>query len=412
MQEQAHRGAEAPGLAEGDGPSQSRRVAHRGVGGHQFTILGHGLGGLPRQPEGIGVTETGSCRQGVAADRLDGPLVAGDGVIVTSPAQVVAGQVQVRAVAVGAAAEDLVQALEGGLGVVGVIQHEIDVAGEQQGVARLVTARCQLCDRGQQHLRRRGVARGETQLCQPIASTAGFRFGGVVGQQLVQGVHGLGQVAGAGVVGGGSQQGAGGELTLTVEPLHFLEPGGSAAELAQRRETVGPFTPGLGGGPVVGVPVVELLEGGHRLTTPLTAGVGPGQQQPGLGQVRVAGVVANELGEQLCRGRIVAGVPEQVAGQLEVVLGVAIGWPRGQQDKQHDDAQTGARPCNGTWIHEGITAKAAGISGKRRAAGTGGVHYLTQEPANIQTTYIGVKTCYISHLRTIPRVSRSAPAPN
>ena len=162
------------------------------------------------------MAETGSCRQSVVPDRLYGPLVPGDGVVVTRPTNIEAGQVQVGAVAVGAAGESLVQAIEGGLGTGGVIEDEIDVARQQQGVACLVAAWCRLRDGSQQRQSRRGGACSKPQLRQTIAATAGLGRGGVVGQQLVVGAHGVGQVPGAGEVGCGSQQGAGGKRTLTV----------------------------------------------------------------------------------------------------------------------------------------------------------------------------------------------------
>ena len=80
--------------------------------------------------------------------------------------------------------------------------------------------------------------------------------------------------------------------------------------------------------------LIEIFVGGNGLSAAPAVFVGARQRQPRFGQMRTVGVVADEFGEEFGGGGVVAGVSEEIAGQLEGVFLIILGPGWSGQEKR------------------------------------------------------------------------------
>ena len=85
--------------------------------------------------------------------------------------------------------------------------------------------------------------------------------------------------------------------------------------------------------------LVEGFVRGNGHCAAAAAAIGPGQHEARLGQVGTVGIVADVLGEEFGRRGVVAGIPEEVARQLEGIFLVVLGpgRPAQAQGREHPE---------------------------------------------------------------------------
>ena len=78
--------------------------------------------------------------------------------------------------------------------------------------------------------------------------------------------------------------------------------------------------PGLGRFAVIRVFEIEVGVGGYGLSATLASRVRARQHEPRIGQLLAGRIVADEVRKQPGGGGVVAAVPEQISGDLEIVI--------------------------------------------------------------------------------------------
>ena len=301
------------GLAQGDGLAQPRFEIGGVAGfepGDQRLVVVERLAGLLALAPGVGQAQKRAFSEGLVADLVKGSLVGVAGLAVEAQAVEVVGAVEAGAVGLRGGGEAPGERFKAHFGGLAIAEKEADATPQQQGAGRLGRGRVGGDDLAEQLLGLFGAAGGKAQARESVAGRVYLRCGGIVGEQAPVDGDGLPQVLALGIIGRCVEQGGRREIAGAKTALDLLVGPRRRQKLALLRKASGPLAARIGSTEVVGVFEVELLVGGNRQIAAAVEAIGARQHQPGFGQLRAAGVVADIFGKERRSGGVVARIPE------------------------------------------------------------------------------------------------------